>query len=122
MRLTIVIIILALMQVSAAGLAQKVSLSFTGVPLEQVLVAVKQQTAYNFVYTEDVMAKAKPVNINVKNMELKEVLELCFKNQPLKYNIEQKTIVIQEKLSAGLLLMCGGVWWTRRGMRLLGRQ
>jgi TonB-dependent SusC/RagA subfamily outer membrane receptor len=96
MRLTIIIITIALMQVSAAGLAQKLSLNFKNVPLEQVLIAVKQQTAYNFVYTEDVIAKARVVNIHVENAGLKEVLELCFKNQPLQYNIEQKTIVIRE--------------------------
>jgi len=53
MRLTIVIITMALMQVSAAGWAQKVSLNLKNVPLEQVLIAVQKQTAYNFVYTGD---------------------------------------------------------------------
>ena len=97
MRLTIVIITMALMQVSAAGWAQKVSLNLKNVPLEQVLIAVQKQTAYNFVYTEDVIGKAKPVNINVNNADLKDVLEMCFKNQPLNFSIEQKTIVIKEK-------------------------
>jgi TonB-linked SusC/RagA family outer membrane protein len=97
MRLTIIIITLALMQVSAAGLAQKVSLSFKNVPLEQVLLAVKQQTAYNFVYTEDVIAKAKKVSINIKDAYLKDTLSQCFENQPLSFTIEQSTIVIKEK-------------------------
>ncbi|RZM21454.1 MAG: SusC/RagA family TonB-linked outer membrane protein, partial [Pedobacter sp.] len=97
MRLTIVIITIALMQVSAAGLAQKVSLSFKNVPLEQVLVAVKQQTAYNFVYTEDVIAKAKRVTIQVKNADLKDVLQVCFQNQPLNFTIQQNTIVVKER-------------------------
>ncbi|MES2454052.1 MAG: SusC/RagA family TonB-linked outer membrane protein [Bacteroidota bacterium] len=97
MRLTIVIITMALMQVSAAGWAQKVSLNLKNVPLEQVLIAVQKQTAYNFVYTEDVIGKAKPVNIKVNNVDLKDVLEMCFKGQPLNFSIEQKTIVIKEK-------------------------
>ncbi|TCD02548.1 STN domain-containing protein [Pedobacter psychroterrae] len=97
MRLTIVIITIALMQVSAAGLAQKVSLSFKNVPLEQVLVAGKQQTAYNFVYTEDVIAKAKPVTIHLKDADLEDALHACFQNQPLNFTIEQNTIVVKEK-------------------------
>jgi TonB-linked SusC/RagA family outer membrane protein len=97
MRLTIVIITIALMQVSAAGLAQKVSLKFNNVPLEQVLIAVKQQTAYNFVYTEDVIAKAKRVSINLKDADLKDALFFCFQNQPLSFTIDQSTIVVKEK-------------------------
>ncbi|SMC54862.1 SusC/RagA family TonB-linked outer membrane protein [Pedobacter nyackensis] len=97
MRLTIIMITMALMQVSAAGLAQKVSLHFKNVPLEQVLIAVKQQTAYNFVYTEDVIAKAKRVSINLKDADLKDALMLCFENQPLNFTIEQGTIVIKAK-------------------------
>lgn len=97
MRLTVIIITLALLQVSATGLAQKVSLNLKDVPLEQVLIAVQKQTAYNFVYTEDVIGKAKRINIKVSNADVEDVLEMCFKGQPLNFSIEQKTIVIKEK-------------------------
>ncbi|WP_158622467.1 SusC/RagA family TonB-linked outer membrane protein [Pedobacter sp. KBW06] len=89
--------IIALMQVSASGLAQKVSLNFENATLTQVLVSLKRQTGYNFVYTEDIIRKAKPISVRLKNIDLEEALKICFKNQPLVFTIESGTIVIMDK-------------------------
>ncbi len=43
------------------------------------------------------MNTAKPVSLNVTNAELNDALEICFKDQPLSFKIEDKMVIIQPK-------------------------
>ncbi|WGQ11544.1 SusC/RagA family TonB-linked outer membrane protein [Pedobacter gandavensis] len=97
MRLTIVIIIASLMQISAAGLAQKISMSKSNASLQNILQELRQQTGYDFLYTDVVLKEFKPVNIKVKNADFEEVLKKVFSNQPISYSLENKTVVLQLK-------------------------
>ncbi len=97
MRLTTVILIASLMQVSATGLAQKISLSKTKAPLGAVLLDIKAQSGYDFIVSEKLLSKAKPVTIKVSNTEVTDVLEEVFENQNLAYEIDSKTVLIKEK-------------------------
>jgi TonB-linked SusC/RagA family outer membrane protein len=100
MRLTIVLLVASLMQVSAAGFAQKVSLSTSKLPLKAVLRNLSKQTGYDFVYTEQLLKSAEPITIRVKNVELTDVLEQIFSDQPLTYAIESKTVILKAKESS----------------------
>lgn len=97
MRLTFVILIATLMQVSATGFAQKITLTKSNAALKAVLKDLKIQSGYNFVYTDDILAKAKPVDISVKEAAFKEVLDKIFNDQPLTYTIDRTTITVKEK-------------------------
>ncbi len=97
MRLTTVILIATLMQVSATGLAQKISLSKSNASLKSIFREIKSQSGYNFIYTDDQLEGAKTVTIKVKQVELEEVLKEIFKNQQLSYLIDSKTVIIKEK-------------------------
>jgi TonB-linked SusC/RagA family outer membrane protein len=96
-KLTIFLLTVGLLQVSAAGYAQKVSLSLKNASLVRVLSSIKQQTGYNFLYNLDMLNSSKPIDIDVKNEQLTDVLEKCFKDQPLTFLIEEKTVVIKAK-------------------------
>jgi len=85
------------MQVSAASMAQKVSLSLKNASLETVIRQLKSQTGYNFVVRESVLNSAKPVTIDVSRTELTDVLDEIFENQPLTFDITDKTVVVKEK-------------------------
>lgn len=97
MRLTTVILITALMQVSAAGFAQKISLSKTNVPLKSVLKELRLQSGYDFVYTDKLLQQSNPVDIKVNGAPLEDVLQSIFNKQPLTYTIQEKTVVITAK-------------------------
>ena len=97
MRLTTVILIAALMQVSAAGLAQKITISKKQADLRAVLKALRTQSGYNFVYADNVLSQAKPVDISVKAADFKDVLAQIFANQPLTYKIDNNVIIVQIK-------------------------
>ena len=98
MRLTTVILITTFMQVYAAGFAQKISISQSNAPLKTVLKVLKSQSGYNFVYTDDLLKMAKPININVDQAEFGDVLTQIFKEQPLTYSVNKNTITLKEKL------------------------
>jgi TonB-linked SusC/RagA family outer membrane protein len=97
MRLTIVILIATFMQVSASTFAQRISINKSNASLKSILKELRTQSDYDFMYTEDLLKDSKPVTIKVKNAMLEDVLKDVFSNQPLKYVVFQKTIVVSEK-------------------------
>jgi len=97
MRLSIILLVSSFMQLSAAGFAQKVTLSTKKAPLKIVLARLSQQTGYDFVYTEQLLKTAGPVTIAVKNTELPDVLEQVFKEQPLSYILDSKTVILKAR-------------------------
>lgn len=97
MRLTTVILIASLLQVSASGLAQKITLNKSNESIQSVFKAIKNQSGYNFFYTDNLLKGAKPVNISVSSAELKDVLTLVFAEQPFQYEIKKNTIVVVKK-------------------------
>ena len=97
MRLTTVILIASFMQVYAAGFAQKISMSQSNAPLKTVLKELRAQSGYNFVYTDDLLSMAKPVDIKVTGAKFEDVLIEIFKEQPLTYSVNKNTITVKEK-------------------------
>ena len=58
---------------------------------------IRKQTGYDFFYSQGIMENAKPVNINLSKVNIEKALEICFKDQPLMYTIENKIVTIREK-------------------------
>ena len=97
MKLTAIIMLSTFLSVSARGYSQQITLSGKNMPMEEILKQIQNQSAYRFIYTVDVIQKAIPVNISVKNVPLAQALSLCFKDQPLIYSIVENVIVIKTK-------------------------
>ena len=97
MRLITLILITSFMQVYAVGFAQKISLTQSNAPLKTILLELRLQSGYNFVYTDDLLSMAKPINIKVKEAKFEDVLDEVFKEQPLTYIINKNTITVKEK-------------------------
>src|SRR5687767_827726 len=98
MKISVFIILIACLQVSAKGIAQdRVTFSGKDVSLEKVFAAIKKQTTYSFFYFDSQLQRAKKVTLNVNNATIEEVLTICFRNQPLNYTINEKTIFIVNK-------------------------
>ncbi|TZF84918.1 TonB-dependent receptor [Pedobacter sp. BS3] len=97
MKLIAVLMLAAIIQVSAAGYAQVVSLKKENASLKEVINDIQRQTGYSFIISSDLLRQANPVNINLKNSSLKEALDKCFIDQPLEYVINKKTIVISRR-------------------------
>ncbi|MBP6022870.1 SusC/RagA family TonB-linked outer membrane protein [Ferruginibacter sp.] len=99
MKLTTVFLIAACLQVSASGYSQKVTLNQTNVSLQKVFEEIKKQTGYHFFYADEVLVTAKNVTVSTKKASVKEVLDICFKDQQLAYTISENTIVVKRSIN-----------------------
>ncbi|EHQ28853.1 SusC/RagA family TonB-linked outer membrane protein [Mucilaginibacter paludis] len=97
MRLIPLIILAAIMQVSASTYAQRITLNEKNAPLEKVFKEIRKQSGYDFIFDRKLLLKASPVNITVNNAPLEDVLKSCFTDQPLTYELEEKTVVVKER-------------------------
>ncbi|MBB5437335.1 TonB-linked SusC/RagA family outer membrane protein [Pedobacter sp. AK017] len=97
MRLTTVILIASLMQVSASSIAQKITLSEKNASLEIILQKIRVQTGYDFLFDVQAIRQAKPIDIHVKNASLEATLNTCFEGQNFSYTINDKSVVVRQK-------------------------
>ena len=104
MKLIIFFLTTAILQVSASGFAQRVTINLNKAPLTAVFKEIRKQTGYDFFYSDQAMKKAAKVNINVKDVDLKTVMEMCMADQQLSYRIEDKIIMVKEKITVDQLM------------------
>jgi TonB-linked SusC/RagA family outer membrane protein len=104
MNFTAILLTVTCLQVGARSIAQNITLSEKNVPLQKVFKSIEDQTGYVFFFNYAWLRHARKVSVEAKNASIKEALDLCFKDQPLTYEIVNKTIVLQPKTStAGLV-------------------
>lgn len=97
MKLTVLLIAVGLCA-NATGFAQKVTLSLKNASLEQVFNEVKLQTGFSFIWDESGIKAAHPVNIEVREAPVPEVMDYCLRGQSLEYQIIGKLIVIKPRI------------------------
>jgi TonB-linked SusC/RagA family outer membrane protein len=97
LRLTVVLFLTLCFQAMATGYGQKITLSEKNAPIEKVFKEIRKQTGYQFLYTTRMVENARKVTIQVKDAELEDVLNRCFKEQPFTYEIKDKTIIIKSR-------------------------
>lgn len=97
MRLTIFIVITAILQVSASSYGQQVTMRKKNAALEEVFRAIKTQTEYNVLWQPEKLKTAKNVDVDFKAAALETVMDKVLAGQPFTYVIDHKTIVIREK-------------------------
>lgn len=97
MRLTTVLLIASLMQVSAAGFAQRITLKQRDVALESVMKEIRKQTGYDYYYDTKIISATQKVSVSVRNASLEDALSHVLKDLRLDFEIEGKTISIHKK-------------------------
>lgn len=97
MKLTILLLTVAFVNVYAEGVSQNITLSGKNVALKKVFVAIKQQTGFVVFYNNSDLDGTNPVTLSVFDMPLPEFLDIMLKGQPLAYKIEDKTIMLYRR-------------------------
>jgi TonB-linked SusC/RagA family outer membrane protein len=107
LKVTAVILFIACLQVSATTLAQNVNLTERNSSLTSIFEKLRQQTGYDFLYTTPVLTGTHNVTVSIKNENLEQALIQILKDQPLQFNIQDKSVVITRKrippVKAGLV-------------------
>lgn len=95
MKLTLLLTLLACLQIKASVYSQQVSLSVKKAPLENVIKEIRKQTGYAFFYDAVYLQEAAPVSMEVNNASIEETLAKAFKGQRFTWEILEKTILIK---------------------------
>ncbi|XHR95528.1 SusC/RagA family TonB-linked outer membrane protein [Mucilaginibacter sp. UC70_90] len=98
MKLTIILLIIGLTQVSAKTFGQLISLHEKKAPVQKVFSIIEKQTGYHFVYDEklDEFLKGKTVDIDIENRSVTDILDLFVKQIPVSYKIIQSIIALKQ--------------------------
>lgn len=97
MKLTTILWLIGLCQISAKTFSQTVNLSGKDMPLEQVLDNIAKQSGYFLFYKYNELKEATPVTLNLQNVPVEQALKQSFKGQPFDFVVENKTIVVTKK-------------------------
>ncbi|MHA4893306.1 SusC/RagA family TonB-linked outer membrane protein [Pedobacter sp. PWIIR3] len=97
MRLTTVILLASLLQVSATTFGQRITLNKKNVPLESVLKEIRKQSGYDIFYYDQTIPVNQKITVNVQNAELNEALKTIFKSLPITFEISGKIITVKEE-------------------------
>src|SRR5690606_35501647 len=100
MKLVTLLLTVTFLQAGAMGYAQKVTIHVKKAPIANVLEQIQQQTGYDFLYNSAHLRGTNAVDLNFKDAPLDEVLDACFSGQPLTYQIENTTVLVQRKREA----------------------
>lgn len=100
MNFALLFLMCTFMQISFAADAQKITIQKQNASLEYVLSEINKQTGYDFLYTREMMKETRELDVNLKNQMLDDALKQVFRNQPLTYSINARTIIIRRKVAA----------------------
>jgi TonB-linked SusC/RagA family outer membrane protein len=65
--------------------------------MKTVLDIIEKQTGYVCLTNGGILADARSVNVDARQLDLKAFLEMALHDQPFEYTIESKTIIIRKK-------------------------
>ncbi|MEC5143435.1 SusC/RagA family TonB-linked outer membrane protein [Chitinophaga sp. 180180018-2] len=88
------IMLIFCLQISVSGQSQIVSISGKKIPAEEVFNSIKKQTSYAVVCKSSVMKHIRPVDLNVTDMPLRNLMDLTLKDQGLQYTIGKGSVFV----------------------------
>lgn len=94
---TLLFAVFILFSLKSAGV--QVTLNLKSVPLETAFLEIKRQSGYGFWYQKRDLMDLK-VSVSVKNVGLKEAMDICLKGLPMSYEIFDRTVVVKRKVVA----------------------
>lgn len=97
MKLSMLLVLVGVFQVSAYTFAQRVELDVRNASLESVLLNLQEQSGYDFLFNAAYFDLANPVTIKVQNKDIEDVLYLVFANQPFDYQVNGRVVTLQPR-------------------------
>ena len=95
MKLTAFLLTFALLQVTARTSGQTVSLNVKNAHFKDVLLKIQKQTGLNVLTDEVLLEKVGLVTVNVRDIPVKQLLDVCLKNESIIYSIVDGRIVMR---------------------------
>jgi TonB-linked SusC/RagA family outer membrane protein len=102
MRLTTVLLIASLLQVSATTLGQRITIFKKNAPLESVLKEIRKQSGYDFYYDGKTISADQKIDVSINNLQVIDAVKKALTGLDLSYQVEGTTISIKKKTSSFL--------------------
>jgi TonB-dependent starch-binding outer membrane protein SusC len=102
MKLTCLLLTIALVQVSAETYSQtkKLTLNLKDAPLAVLFEEIEKTSEFNFFYDSSGLDLSRKVTVTVENSNIEEVLDVIFSDSDISYEIFDRYIIIKSKRSA----------------------
>lgn len=97
MKLTFLLLITSILQISASSYGQNVTIHEVNAPMVKIFKEIRKQTGYDFFYSDRVIASTKNVTVNLSQVSINEALDACFENQDVTYSIANKIVTVKPK-------------------------
>jgi TonB-linked SusC/RagA family outer membrane protein len=94
MKLTVIIIVVVCVHVSAHSYSQTISFSGKNVPLQSIFASIEKQTGLSFFFNYALIKDTKPVTLEVRDAPMEKVLTDILREQGLDFYRTGKTIFI----------------------------
>ena len=89
-------VLLFALQTQAQKAETKLSFSIRNATLEEFVKRIENSTGFSFIYGEEVKMNHR-LTLDVKQKTIPEILDLAFANEPVKYQITGRHILLQKK-------------------------
>jgi len=96
MKLIVILLVMALTQVSASTFGQDLTLIGKNVSVEKIFRAISDQTGYDVVVFTTKFNTSQKIDVNFKNASLDVVMQRLIRGKNLTYLIDEKTVIIKE--------------------------
>jgi len=97
MKLTAFILLISLLQVSAASFGQRVTLKQNNISIDRVFREIQKQTGVDIVFEKSNFDQSKKINISFQDATLDVVMNKILTGTEMVYTIEDNTIVLKTK-------------------------
>ncbi|WP_353128973.1 SusC/RagA family TonB-linked outer membrane protein [Parapedobacter pyrenivorans] len=94
MKLSVLLTVITVLQVTASSLAQTISLTATNRPLAEVMEEVKKQSGYHFFIAGNQLANTT-ISASIKGARLEEAMDALTSNLGVEWIIKKKVIVLR---------------------------
>ena len=95
MRLTIALLLISFMQVSAYTYGQRINLNEKKSTIENILKKIRSQTGYDFLFSNGLNESVGSIDLKLNNASLEEALKKLCEIANLTYSIDGKIVVIE---------------------------
>ncbi|WP_321299020.1 SusC/RagA family TonB-linked outer membrane protein [Marinifilum fragile] len=99
MKFTFMLMVLSVVQLSASVYSQnkRFNMELTNQTLIEVFEEIRNNSEFSFVYDLDDVEGIMDVNVSEKDATVEEILNSCFENTNLTYEVIDKVVVVKQK-------------------------
>lgn len=97
MKLTVLFLIVAVLQVNANGYGQRLTINENNISITRLLKIIEQQSSYHFLYDNLQLKDMRITRVSVNRASVESTLNESFKGLPLNYKIVKKTIIVKKQ-------------------------